>query len=231
MPRMELERPKVAKSSPQGHDGSDMTCISDSEVRRGRKFDQVQEGALRVFLRDGFEGASVDEIAREAGVSKATLYSYFPDKRMMFTEVFSTECQRQASLAEAEMTQTPPAREYLAQSSRQVIRFALSDFGRQLFRLVVGEVSRFPELARQFYTNGPGMLRGRLVIRLRELAARGELEIEDFDIAVDQLVQLAKSAVHDRVMLNLVDDIRPEEIERSVEATVAIFMARYGAKG
>nr|WP_283177154.1 TetR/AcrR family transcriptional regulator [Gemmobacter sp. 24YEA27] len=208
-----------------------MTCISDSEVRRGRKFDQVQEGALRVFLRDGFEGASVDEIAREAGVSKATLYSYFPDKRVMFAEVFSVECQRQASLAEADMTQTPPAREFLAQSSRRVIRFALSDFGRQLFRLVVGEVSRFPELARQFYVNGPGMVRGRLEIRLRELAARGELEIADFDLAVDQFVQLAKSTVHDRAMLNLVDDIHPEEIERAVTATVEMFMARYGAKG
>nr|WP_112311344.1 TetR/AcrR family transcriptional regulator [Pseudogemmobacter bohemicus] len=207
-----------------------MTCISDSEVRRGRKFDQVQAGALRVFLRDGFEGASVDEIAREAGVSKATLYSYFPDKRVMFTEVFSIECQRQASEAETELAQTPPAPEFLTYAARRVIRFALSDFGRSLFRLVVGEVSRFPELARQFYANGPGMLRGKLVARLRELCERGELEITDFDLAVEQFVQLAKAAVHDRVMLNLVEDIRPEEIDKSVEGAVTMFMARYGTK-
>ena len=50
-----------------------MTFIAEPEVRKGRKFEQVLEGALRVFLRDGFEGASVDEIARAAGVSKATL--------------------------------------------------------------------------------------------------------------------------------------------------------------
>ena len=58
-----------------------------SKVVKGRKFTQVLEGARTVFLRDGFEGASVDDIAREAGVSKATLYSYFPEKKMMLIEV------------------------------------------------------------------------------------------------------------------------------------------------
>ncbi len=48
-------------------------------VKRGRKFDQVLQGAREIFMSDGFEGASVDDIARAAGVSKATLYSYFPD--------------------------------------------------------------------------------------------------------------------------------------------------------
>ena len=56
-------------------------------VKQGRKFDQVLDGARKVFMRDGFEGASVDDIAREACVSKATLYSYFPDKRLLFIEV------------------------------------------------------------------------------------------------------------------------------------------------
>lgn len=63
-------------------------------IIRGRKFAQVLEGARKIFLRDGFEGASVDNIAREAAVSKATLYSYFPDKRLMFIEVFRTEIVR-----------------------------------------------------------------------------------------------------------------------------------------
>ena len=69
------------------------------KIRKGRKFDQVLEGARAIFMRDGFEGASVDDIAREAGVSKATLYSYFPDKRLLFMEVAKAECNRQADEA------------------------------------------------------------------------------------------------------------------------------------
>ena len=56
-------------------------------LRKGRKVEQVLAGAREVFLRDGFEGASVDEIAKVSGVSKATLYSYFSDKRRLFQEV------------------------------------------------------------------------------------------------------------------------------------------------
>ena len=68
-------------------------------VRKGRKYDQVIDGARKVFLKDGFEGASVDDIAKEAGVSKATLYSYFPDKRFHFMEVASSQCEVQADRA------------------------------------------------------------------------------------------------------------------------------------
>ena len=67
-----------------------------TKVRKGRKFDQVLAGARDVFMADGFEGASVDAIARVAGVSKATLYSYFPDKRLLFMEVAGSRprCRR-----------------------------------------------------------------------------------------------------------------------------------------
>lgn len=64
--------------------------------RKGRKYDQVLQGARDVFMAHGFEGASVDDIARKAGVSKATLYSYFPDKRLLFMEVARHGCARQA---------------------------------------------------------------------------------------------------------------------------------------
>ncbi|WP_291737881.1 TetR/AcrR family transcriptional regulator, partial [Leisingera sp. F5] len=67
-----------------------------SVLRTGRKFDQVLAGAREVFLADGFEGASVDNIAKAAGVSKATLYSYFPDKRVLFMEVVRSVCVQQS---------------------------------------------------------------------------------------------------------------------------------------
>ena len=72
-------------------------------VKQGRKWDQVLDGARTVFMRDGFEGASVDDIVREAGVSKATLYSYFPDKRLLFIEVAKIECLAQSDAAIAQV--------------------------------------------------------------------------------------------------------------------------------
>ena len=80
-------------------------------IKKGRKFDQVLDGARQVFMADGYEGASVDAIARAAGVSKATLYSYFPDKKLLFMEVAKTECRSQidASISGLEEGYEPPA--------------------------------------------------------------------------------------------------------------------------
>ena len=118
-----------------------------AEVKKGRKFDQVLQGARDVFMRDGFEGASVDEIARVAGVSKATLYSYFSDKRLLFSEVARLECNRQASAAIAVIDVNAPVEKALLQVADRVVRFFLSEFGQQVYRICVAESYRFPELA------------------------------------------------------------------------------------
>ena len=88
--------------------------IQTETAPTGRKVSQVLDGARTVFLRDGFEGASVDDIARQAGVSKATLYNYFPDKRILFMEVAKAECVRQESATD-EMT---PAKRYKLSASQ-----------------------------------------------------------------------------------------------------------------
>ncbi|MEO0866263.1 MAG: TetR/AcrR family transcriptional regulator, partial [Pseudomonadota bacterium] len=117
-------------------------------VRKGRKFDQVLEGARRVFMADGFEGASVDDIAKVAEVSKATLYSYFPDKRLLFMEVANAECARQSQAAVDNIDMTRPPREVLGQAGRHFLRFLTSKFGQQVFRICVAESDRFPEIGR-----------------------------------------------------------------------------------
>ncbi|HCI98964.1 MAG TPA: TetR/AcrR family transcriptional regulator, partial [Sulfitobacter sp.] len=61
---------------------------------RNSKADDVLRGARTIFLRCGFEGASVDAIAEEANVSKATLYAHSPSKERLFLIVVDTECAR-----------------------------------------------------------------------------------------------------------------------------------------
>jgi AcrR family transcriptional regulator len=199
-------------------------------LRPGRKVEQVIAGAREVFLRDGFEGASVDEIARVARVSKATLYSYFPDKREMFTEVTRCECLRQA---EASMEMIDPARgvaNTLGVAGRNLLQFITSEFGQQVFRICVAESDRFPELGRRFYESGPKMVRDKLVLFLEAAVARGELSIDDVELAADQFAELCKADIFPRIMF--CREWRPQEsdVARVVEGAVAMFMARYGVE-
>ncbi|MCU9848312.1 TetR/AcrR family transcriptional regulator [Defluviimonas sp. WL0024] len=199
-------------------------------VKRGRKFDQVLEGARKVFLRDGFDGASVDDIAAEAGVSKATLYSYFPDKRILFIEVAKGECHRQQQEAEALANLTAPPECVLPEAARRIIDFSVSEIGRAVFRICIAEAERFPELGRQFYESGPARVRERLAAYFNGAVARGELAIEDVYLAADQFAELCKADIFTLVSFGIKRDFTRADRERVAKGAVEMFLARYGVK-
>lgn len=199
-----------------------------NQVRKGRKFDQVLAGARQVFMADGFEGASVDEIARVASVSKATLYSYFPDKRLLFMEVANVECQRQSREALDNIEQSGSPRSVLGQVGRHFVGFITSRFGQQVFRLCVAESDRFPELGQSFYNSGPAVMRAEMAAYFEVAEARGELHIEDRILAADQFGELCKADLWPRLMFGMTKSVTQAEIDRVVDSAVETFLARYG---
>jgi AcrR family transcriptional regulator len=202
-----------------------------NHLKRGRKFDQVLEGARQVFMASGFEGASVDEIARVADVSKATLYSYFPDKRLLFQEVVQTECDRMAEQVMNVIEDDLPVREILERTARRLVAFVLSDFAQQMFRICVAERDRFPELGHAFYQSGPQAGHDRLCAFLRCAVARGELVIEDIDMAADQFAELCKTRLWVRALFGVQTTYSPEEMETVVQEAIETFLCRYGGAG
>lgn len=199
------------------------------EIRRGRKFDQVLAGAREVFLRDGFDRASVDDIAREAGVSKATLYAYFPDKELLFLEIARTECTRQAEEGAAAVDMNRPVAEVLTEAGRLIALFLLSPFSRSVLRLCLAEGQRFPQVSRDFYRSGPRLVRDKLIAFLHLAIARGELRIDDVPLAAEQFRELCKADLHDRILFGI--DPGPPDIDRTVRGAVEMFLARYGTTG
>lgn len=198
-------------------------------IRKGRKFDQVLEGARAIFLRDGFEGASVDDIARQAEVSKATLYSYFPDKRLLFMEVAKAECARQSDEAQALIDDSAPVAGVLTMAAERIMDFILSDFGQSVFRICVAEADRFPDLGHQFYHSGPKLIRDRLADYLRQAVLRGALKIDDIDLAAEQFMQLCKADLHERMIFNMAECCSSSDRRRVIDGAVKMFMRCYGA--
>jgi len=201
--------------------------VHSAEIKKGRKFDQVVEGARTVFLRDGFEGASVDDIARESGVSKATLYSYFPDKRVLFIEIASREMKRQADEGAGALDMTAPPEVLLPIVGRKLMDYLLSDFGQAIFRTAVAESDRFPEIGRKFYESGPMLVRDRIAAYLQSCIERGELAIDDVLLAAEQFAELCKvrSVLCCTFDSNFTMDA--EERDRIVASAVDMFLAAY----
>ncbi|WP_102223995.1 TetR/AcrR family transcriptional regulator [Acidimangrovimonas sediminis] len=201
-----------------------------SKIKRGRKFDQVLAGARVIFLRDGFEGASVDDIAREAGVSKATLYSYFPDKRLLFMEVAKAECRRQAESAAEFDDEGASPRKVLTIAGRRIGDLAMSDMGRGVFRICLAEADRFPEIGREFYESGPLLVRNRLCDYLQRAMDRGQLEIEDVPLAAEQFSELCKADIQVRRLFKQDETCSAQKRNKIVKSAVDMFLARYATE-
>lgn len=204
--------------------------VTESAARRGRKFDQVLAGARAVFMRDGYEGASVDDIARQAGVSKATLYSYFADKRLLFVAVARAECRRQADEALELIDQDQDCEAVLREAGRRMIAFMTSDFGIRMFRICVAESDRFPGIGQEYYQSGPMIVRQRLAAFLTKAVARGDLAIEDIDLAADQFAELCKADLQTRLLFGA-GPVGARAQRRTLDGAVATFLARYGRRG
>jgi len=193
----------------------------------GAKRRQIMDGARSAFLASGFDGASMNDIAREAGVSKGTLYAYFSSKEELFEAII------QAEYAQA-------AERLCAFKSGGEVREMLTDFGFRLIsrmsepdtlafaRVVVAAAGKFPKVGRAFYTAGPLYGATRLAQELANLEKAGALKVPDPERAAWQFVDLCQSYVYKRLLFGVVDKVTPEEIEASVKAGVDVFLTAYG---
>ncbi|MGH1576651.1 TetR/AcrR family transcriptional regulator [Planktotalea sp.] len=204
--------------------------LQNTAIRRGRKFDQVLQGARTVFLAEGFSASNMDYVAKESGVSKATLYSYFPDKESLFVNVVQSECARQADYAMEHIDQSAPAAQVLTNAGRHLLGFITSEFGQRMFRICIAEADRFPELGIAFYESGPLVVKQKIGDYLTSASDSGELAIEDTDLAADQFAELCKADIFPKMLFGVQTDFSSQDIDRVVTSAVTTFLARYAVK-
>jgi TetR/AcrR family transcriptional repressor of mexJK operon len=203
--------------------------VQNTAIRKGRKFDQVLAGARDVFLAEGFSASNMDHVAKASGVSKATLYSYFPDKESLFIVVVQTECARQSDEAMEHIDQSAPPAVVLSNAARHLLGFITSEFGQRMFRICVAQADRFPELGLAFYQSGPMVVREKIGAYLQSATEDGQLEITDFDLAADQFGELCKADVFPKILFGVQTVFEQSELDRIIDGAVSTFLAKYGA--
>ena len=161
------------------------------------------EAALEVFLEQGYEGASIEEIVRRVGGSKASLYAYFGSKQGLFWEVLNQLSDRFIEglavppEADAELEKT------LNTIGLRFLRGFLDPAGCRMFRTLIAESQRFPELAQRFFERGPQRVRQVLGNYLRLQQDAGRIDCADPEMAASQFLELVKGPPHARVMLSV----------------------------
>jgi len=190
---------------------------------------QIVHGARKVFLSRGFDAASMGDIAKEAGVSKGTLYVYFKDKEALFVAIVEQEC---CTHAESTFSLDPADRDVAAVLNRtgaEFVRFLCSPGKADSLRIVIAIAERMPEIGRTFYETGPKTGIRKLAAYLKAQTEAGLLKVDDYEVAASQFLDSCQSMLFKPVLFNFEPPPSDERVAYVVGIAVRTFMAAYRA--
>jgi AcrR family transcriptional regulator len=187
---------------------------------------QIIDGARRVFLAQGFDAASMGAIAREAGVSKGTLYVYFKSKEELFETIVEEEKRHQADQIFALDDQAAVETE-LRRLGVELTRFLCRPGGVSTLRTVIAIADRMPELGARFYQSGPATGIARLKHYLDEKVAAGVLKPHDSEVAAGQFIDSCLSTIFKPMLFNFAGPPDDARIQHVVDMAVRTFLAAY----
>jgi AcrR family transcriptional regulator len=194
---------------------------------RDQRREAILNVAREVFFEQGYSAASMSTIAARLGGSKGTLYNYFKSKEELFEAQVRGSCGRAAKRI-LEVADDGEPIETLTRLGEQYLKHLFSEQTVQMFRILVAEAQRSPELARVFYEVGPARGQKALETYLEAAKARGCLDPPDCSLAAEQFMSLCKGRTHLQFLLNLIPPLTPEEIRLQVAQAVKAFATLYG---
>lgn len=203
---------------------ADGMLASEADAKRR----MILRVARRHFMAEGYAATGMEAVARDAGVSTATLYAHFPGKADLFSRVID-------DAADAFSQRIAPVAQIAGDARSQMLGFALayarfmSDPSvRAVYRMMAAERRRFGAAVARFHQRGRSELEAALVATIAELDRRGELRVDRPDQAAGQLMGMIE---HPAFLAPMVAGDGPVDrtAEDIAEDAVETFMARFGA--
>jgi AcrR family transcriptional regulator len=222
-------------AAPADQDQLDML----ESLRRGRpaagqdpvKRSQIIDGARRVFIDKGFEAASMNDITREAGVSKGTIYVYFTSKEELFEALIEEERGTIFKNMYDVLDQIGDLRATLVRFGMVLSAKITSAKVILAQRTVIGASERIPELGARFYERGPKRGHDKFVVFLNAAIERGLLDIADVDLAAYQFTDLCLAGLFRQcIFAYRTEAPGSTEIDYVVRSGVDMFLKAYGTK-
>jgi TetR/AcrR family transcriptional regulator, mexJK operon transcriptional repressor len=223
----------MERASMAARDASTAPTDPGDEPRSARKRRAILEAAATAFLRTGYLGTSMDEIAALAAVSKQTVYKHFSDKQSLFSEIVTSTVDEAGDRVHNELLDLADSGDIesdLRKLARRQLALVMQPQILRLRRLVIGEAGRFPELGRIFYERGPGRTIAALAELFERHAAQGALQIGDPQLAAQHFNWLVMSIpLNEAMLLGDNDPPTDADLARYADEGVRVFLAAYGA--
>jgi TetR/AcrR family transcriptional repressor of mexJK operon len=194
------------------------------KMAQASKREKILETARILFMNQGFQSVSVDQIAAAVPVSKPTLYAHFKDKRELFIAVISDRCQVFLSSLKAGIESGDTPEMALYNFAREFLDAILSKDSLQFHRTMIGESIAFPEMAKLFYETGPMKTKNLLKDYLQSLDQKKTLRVEDPALSADIFLSMLKGHTHVKCLLGITKKVTAKERDHIARGIVTIFL-------
>ncbi|CAN5333738.1 TetR/AcrR family transcriptional regulator [soil metagenome] len=195
---------------------------------RARKAEEVLDAARLVFLKRGFDSATVEEVATEAGVSKATVYSNFHDKQALLAAMVDRVTAGSSAIlasAVAPLDGDGTLQERFTQVGLALARGVLPPQVVQLRRLAISTAMEFPASAALYWQRGPAATIEMLAERLTAMVAAGKVTCPNPRSTATLFAYALIGPLQDRVMFEAGYVPSPDEIGEHVDRAVGMLLA------
>lgn len=212
MTLVELDGPPIVELAPG----------QDPKKRR-----QILEGARKVFHANGFDAASMNDIARVAGVSKGTLYVYFENKERLFLELIAEEKRADLWPIVSLNPEDHDVASVLNRFGQEFLKLLTRPYYIKAMRTVFSIVERMPEIGADHYSRGPQLCMEKLAAYLEAQTKAGVVEIDDYLLAAQQFMDLSQSGLLRKLLFNAAPTPSDAEIALQVSRAVTFFLKVY----
>jgi len=190
----------------------------------------ILNAAAEVFREVGFERASMSEIRARIGGSKATLYNYFPSKDKLFFEVMHhAKALELGAIVGALNPDADDLKQELLHFGQKFLAVLYSPEAIAVRRLVIAE-SRRSDVGKVSFERATVPIEKQVAEFLRKAMKRGALRTADPKIAAIHLLSLLESELLQRVLLGVIDTVKPEALSGVVRRAVDVFLSGYGRR-
>jgi len=189
---------------------------------------QILTGARAMFLEHGFDGASMGEIAKAAGVSKGTLYVYFADKHSLFVAIVEAEIHDQG-WGSFDFSADTDVERQLRGFGQAYIQTLCKPRSSSAIRTVMAIAERMPEVGRSYYERVIAQTVRRLAEALKRQVEAGVLKIDDCEFAASQFMMSCQASLFLPFVFQATPQPTPERIAAVVDSATRMFLAAYRA--
>jgi AcrR family transcriptional regulator len=216
----------IASLVPSDALGGGRPAAGEDPVKR----EQILDGALSAFMRMGFDAASMNDITREAGVSKGTLYVYFKNKEDLFAAIIERQKLKIFGKLQDILERNLPVAETLHEFGVLFATHLLSDNTIRGMRMVIAVIDRMPGLANQFMVAGPNSGPAMIAKYIHKQVDLGNLrDVGDPMMAGRQFGDLCLAGLfRPRLFDEMKTPPTAEMIEKNVTSAIRLFLNTYG---